>query len=244
LRQFYIEKVLVRLLSRLALVTAVSRATAQDVVRFGHVPSERVRVIHCGVSMGEREIGPGSQGDRPYLLYPARLEHPGKNHLRLLAAFAASSVRRTHDLVLCGADWGAESLVREQALALDLKDRVKILGFVERRRFESLLDGANIVVAAGLREGFGLQAAEALACGKVIAASNTGSLPEVVGPLGVLFDPLDVGSMAGALDRAASDAGLRERCALEGPRRAAAFSWDAAAKATGEALCEVLDAAA
>lgn len=243
-RQIYVRRFLVPLLRRLSVVTTVSRATADDVVRFAGVSPSRVRVIHNGVTLAPR-LGPvASQAARPYLFYPARLEHPGKNHLRLIQAFAASGARATHDLVLSGAEWGAGERIRETAASLGVTDRVRMVGFLEREAFQAMLEDADVVVAAGLREGFGLPAAEAMACGKVVAASNTGSLPEVVGPLAALFDPLDVASIAAALDRAATDSELRARCALEGPTRAALFSWDAAAVATGAALCEVLDAAA
>ena len=242
-RQVYIEHLLVPLLRRLSVVTAVSQATADDVVKLAHVPAARVRVIRNGVSLGAPASATAPAG-RPYLLYPARLEHPGKNHVRLLEGFARARVRGTHDLVFSGAEWGAGDRIRETIASLGLGDRVRLAGFVDRDAFTSLLVGADAVVAAGLLEGFGLPAAEALACGKVVAASSTGSLPEVVGDLGALFDPLDVDAIAAALDRAAYDEPLRARCASRGPTRAAQFSWDAAATATGNALCEVLHAAA
>lgn len=244
LRQVYIERVLTPLLRKLDVVTAVSQATADDVVRFAHVEPSRIRVIRNGVSLGDRTAAGDAPVGRPYFFYPARLEHPGKNHVRLLQAFASARVATTHALVLSGADWGAAELIEATARTLGIADRVRMVGFVDRDAFTALLGGADAVVAAGLLEGFGLPAAEALACGKVVAASNTGSLPEVVGELGALFDPLDVASIAAALDRAASDDALRARCAAEGPVRAEQFSWDTAATATSDALCEVLDAAA
>jgi glycosyltransferase involved in cell wall biosynthesis len=177
-------------------------------------------------------------------LYPARLEHPGKNHLRLLEAFAGSRARRTHRLVFTGADWGAEGKIRETIATLGLDAEVEIAGFVSRDELTRRMAGADAVIAAGLCEGFGLPAAEGLALGRPIAASATGSLPEVVGPFGALFDPLDTASMARALDRVVEDELLRTKCKNEGPAYAARFSWDKTAAAIGDALCEALDAAA
>lgn len=75
---------------------AVSRSTAQVIERFFSLPSERVRIIHNGLdhtrfcpgnSAAARHQASVSWGlDRPFFLYLSRLEHPGKNHNRLIDA--------------------------------------------------------------------------------------------------------------------------------------------------------------
>lgn len=95
------------------------------------------------------------------------------------------------------------------------------------------------VVMAGLHEGFGLPALEAQACGIPVAASDAGALPEVVGDLGVLFDPHSADDIARALTRLVDDELLHWRAALEGPPRAAARSWSAAANALSATCVEV-----
>ena len=87
---------------------------------------------------------------------------------------------------------------------------------------------AAAVVFPSLYEGFGLPPLEAMACGCPVAASNAGSLPEVVGDAAVLFDPTDVAAIAAgvveALDRSSE-------LASAGLTRASAFTWDATARA-------------
>ncbi|MBI5534514.1 MAG: glycosyltransferase family 4 protein [Deltaproteobacteria bacterium] len=242
-RQIYIERILAPRLKTLAGLLAVSRTTADDVIRLAGVLPARVQVIANGVSLGESAPETPAR-IRPYLLYAARLEHPGKNHLRLLRAYAQSASSKTHDLVLAGADWGAGDRIRAAVTELGLETRVAILGYVSREALVGLLRGADAVVAAGLFEGFGLQAAEGLAAGKPVAASNCGALPDVVGELGALFEPDDEASIADALDRVITDTALRDRCAREGPTSADRFSWQSAAEAIGQALWDVVDAAA
>jgi glycosyltransferase involved in cell wall biosynthesis len=241
MRLLYVRKVLSPLLRALSVVTTVSQATAEDVVRFARVPLDRIRVVPNGVTLGRFDERIAST---PYLLYPARLEHPGKNHVRLLEAFARSRARSTHRLVFTGAEWGAGPRIEASIAALGLGQVVSVLGFVSRDELTTLMANADAVVAAGLFEGFGLPAAEALALGRPVAASSTGSLPEVVGPLGALFDPADTASMTVALDRVVEDGDLRARCRAEGPTYAERFSWDRAATAIAAALEEVIDAAA
>ncbi|HEX4448749.1 MAG TPA: glycosyltransferase family 1 protein [Polyangiaceae bacterium] len=243
LRQIYVKRVLVPLLRRLRIVTTVSQATADDVLKYAGVPLSRIRVIPNGIAISPPARTALAQPG-PYFLYPARLEHPGKNHLRVLGAFARSSTRETHSLILSGAEWGAGPLIRARAEALGISARVHVIGFVGRDEFARLMGGADAIIAAGLHEGFGLPAAEALACGVVVAASCTGSLPEVVGDMGVFFDPLDEDSIARALERAAGDEELRDRCRRLGPVCAARFSWDHSASKLAGAVEEVLRAAA
>jgi glycosyltransferase involved in cell wall biosynthesis len=99
-------------------------------------------------------------------------------------------------------------------------------------------------VAAGLCEGFGLPAAEALAVGLPVAYALAGALPEVVGELGSGFDPYSVLSIRSSLERVVHDAELRARCRVEGPVRAERFSWARAVSSTADALTEAAHEAA
>jgi glycosyltransferase involved in cell wall biosynthesis len=92
------------------------------------------------------------------------------------------------------------------------------------------------VAIVSLYEGFGMPALEALACGAPLVASNRGSLPEIVGDAGILVDPLDVGSIAGGIERVVGDASLARALREAGPRRAADFDWPSAARVTRQVL--------
>ena len=174
-------------------------------------------------------------GDEPYLLYVSRLEHPGKNHVRLLEAYARSSARRSHRLLLVGGDWGARSLLERTIASLGLADRVTLAGRAPDGALPVLTARASAALMLGLREGFGLPAIEALACGVPVLVASAGALPEVTAPLGVLCDPLDVDSIARGLDRVVSDPTVGEQARLLGPAHASRFSWDNA----GQRLAEI-----
>jgi glycosyltransferase involved in cell wall biosynthesis len=243
-RMFYFRHVLLRALRAPTRLVAVSRATRDDLVRAVGVPPERVDVVYNGVNT-RMFAGVAAHGDdqrvrearrtfdldkRPYLLYPARLEHPGKNHVRLLRAFAESGLAPSHALALSGGDWGASALITETIRELRLEHCVKMLGFVSTAELPALVAGAEAVLMLGLHEGFGLPALEALAAGRPVCVSNTGALPEVVGELGVQCNPLDVSSIATGLQRIIRDAEIRRRCESEGPGWAAQFTWSRTAQ--------------
>jgi glycosyltransferase involved in cell wall biosynthesis len=236
-RMFYAREVVPRSLARATRLVAVSRATGSDLAQA--LPSRRrdVRVVTNGVDAARfrprsshdpelvaARIEVGLDG--PYLLYVARLEHPGKNHLRLLRGFAASQARRDHVLALAGADWGAAPLVRAEIDRLGLAQRVHLLGFVRDELMPPLIGGAAAILMLGLHEGFGLPALEALAAGRPVLASTTGALPEVVGDLGVLCDPHDEAAIAAGLDDVIARRSVRQRAAALGPPHAARHGWE------------------
>ena len=96
----------------------------------------------------------------------------------------------------------------------------------------ALYRGADAFAFPSLYEGFGMPVLEALAYGVPVVASNTTSLPEIVGDAGILVDPLDEAAIGAALVRVLADAPLRARLIAVGPERAAHFSWERCAQET------------
>ncbi|HET6601751.1 MAG TPA: glycosyltransferase family 1 protein [Gaiella sp.] len=198
-------------------VIVISEWVRERVVERLGLGPDRVHAIHLGVDRVRFTPDP-SIAREPFLYYPAR-PWPHKNHARLYEAFAA--VRRNRPglrLVLTGAG-------RDTAR---MPEGVDTLGDAALETRVSLYRRASALVFPSLYEGFGLPPVEAMACGCPVAASDAGSLPEVVGDAAVLFDPREPESIAGgileALDRADE---LRQR----GLARAAHFTWDATARA-------------
>src|SRR5690606_18916607 len=114
LRMFYFKQIALRLVVAADRKVAISENTRSHMVSALGLSPEEIHVIPNGVdckrfspvdaeyprlSRMREELG--IEGS--YLLYPARLEHPAKNHLRLLEAFAESSLAKTHTLALSGA---------------------------------------------------------------------------------------------------------------------------------------------
>ena len=240
LRNAYRRFLVLGALRRATEIVAVSRSTRDDVADLLGPGSPPTRVVENGVDAERfaprRHDDPAVLAARVraglpdrYLLVAARLEHPQKNHLRLLAAFAQSAACSGYGLALAGGDWGARRLIEEEIARRGLQARVRLLGFVSDADLPLLVSGAAAVAMVGLHEGFGLPALEALAAGRPVVASTTGALPEVVGDLSAPCDPMRPESIAAALDRALLDEDLRARCATEGPIRARARSWETTA---------------
>jgi glycosyltransferase involved in cell wall biosynthesis len=91
-----------------------------------------------------------------------------------------------------------------------------------REDIGAVLQRCAVVAVPSHWEGFGLVAAEALAAGKPVVASNASSLPEIVRDEqeGLLIAPRDSNALAGAIVRLLQDEGLRTRLGAQGALRA------------------------
>jgi glycosyltransferase involved in cell wall biosynthesis len=165
----------------------------------------------------------------PYILFMGRLQ-PRKNLSRLIEAFARLAPDRPDlSLVLAGpAGWLAEP-VRTKVHELRLDGRVLFPGYVAEADKAALISGAQVFAYPSLYEGFGFPVLEAQACSVPLLASNTSSLPEVVGDGGLLVDPLDETAIAEGLTRLLDDADLRYNLIARGTANLRRFSWDATA---------------
>lgn len=242
-RMFYGRVVARRLAGRADRIIAVSHHTAADILQFFKVPSNRISVIHNGIDHDRFSPAPSGGGatlpgklysDRPFFLYVARLEHPGKNHVRLVRAFEIFKERTGSNwqLVLGGADWHGAEVIHEAVRRSRCAQDIRTLGFVSDTDLPSLYRAASVFVYPSLFEGFGLPPIEAMACGCPVVCSDRGALGEVIGSAAAVVDPENVESMAEALSRVARDSRLRETMRAEGIAQAAKFSWSVAAEAT------------
>ncbi|NLF32797.1 MAG: glycosyltransferase family 4 protein [Planctomycetes bacterium] len=140
--------------------------------------------------------------------------------------------------LLRGADRAAVSLYRRRDYAGWLRRRVEAAALGARVRFlgglsrEPLLGAyheATVLAHPALNEAFGMVAAEAMAAGLPVVASNVGGLPEVVqdGRTGVLVPPDDPDALAEALASLLADGDRLGRFAAAARQYAwANFGWD------------------
>jgi glycosyltransferase involved in cell wall biosynthesis len=197
-------------------VITVSEFAKRSLVEHVGIAPERVHVSHLGVDLKKFQPHLGQREN--FLLYPAR-GWAHKNHRTLIEAVA---LLRTTDpsltLVLTGGN--LDSLG-------PLPEWVDRRGLVSDQELQQLYRSAAALVFPSLYEGFGLPPLEAMASGCPVAASNAGSIPEVVGDAAVLFDATDARSIAtGVADALARASEL----ATAGLARAATFTWERCAE--------------
>jgi len=112
-----------------------------------------------------------------------------------------------------------------------LSHHVHFTGYISDADLAPLLNAADALVFPSLWEGFGLPAVEAMSCGiPVLASSRGGSLPEIVGDAGLLFEPEDPDAIAACVIGFLADDALHSRLAQNALKRSRLFSWERAAE--------------
>ena len=105
-----------------------------------------------------------------------------------------------------------------------------LTGYIDEADKGALYAGASALVFPTLYEGFGFPVLEAMHCGTPVIASNTSSLPELVGDAGLLVNPLDVEAITDAMHNANK---ALQPLAYQQARK---FTWQNAAHQTLTAL--------
>jgi glycosyltransferase involved in cell wall biosynthesis len=233
-----------RLARRQDEIIAISENTARDIVRFFRLPRERITVIPNGLDHERFFQGQNGQAStefarryslqRPFFLYIARLEHPGKNHVRLVSAFEEFKAATHSDwrLAFAGSDWHGAEAIHAAIQRSPFKADIRCLGFVPDAELPNLYRAANVFVYPSLYEGFGLPPLEAMACGCPVICSPRGALGEVVGEAAAMVDPEDIQSITKQLYVLATDDGAKSRLRAAGLAQARKFDWDRTASET------------
>lgn len=228
------------------LVATVSEYSKKELVDYFGLPETRLRVISEAArsvfkvlptnngfvsTLARHGLVPGGE----FLLYVGGIS-PHKNLVRLIEAFKMLDIGGTQ-LVLVGdykddPFFSAYPQLRSQVDKLGLNGRVIFTGYIPDEELAYLYNAATLLVFPSLEEGFGLPAIEAMACGTPVAASRTGSLPEILGPVGRFFDPMNVDDIARVIGETLADEPLLKKMRADGLRRAEGFRWKRAAEDT------------
>jgi len=229
----------------------VSETSAADLEAIHKFPRERIDVVTEAADKVFRVI------DDPELRERARTLHGIPNDARLLVHIGGMNAHknilgllkampqiiaaepRTH-LAIVGDTSGkgfwdnVDELKAFVAATAPLPGHVHFTGYVSDPDLAELLNASDALVFPSLWEGFGLPAVEAMSCGIPVLASNRGgSLPEVVGDAGPLFEPEDPNAVATCVIGFLGDEELRAELGRKALERSRQFSWS-----KGAALAE------
>jgi alpha-1,3-rhamnosyl/mannosyltransferase len=205
-----------------------------EILRTLNLSPDRVTRAYPGVRAGLRPMTVGEVEPvrrrlglpDSYLLHVGSLE-PRKNLLMLLRAYVSlpAKLRGRCPLVLVG-PWGWRFEELAAYYEVEGKHRNVIhLGYVPEADLPAVYAGARALVFPTWYEGFGLPAAEMLACAGAVLASSTPAVAEVLGPCGFQIDPADADGWHTAMQRAIIDDDWLQTLTVEAIERAAGFTW-------------------
>ncbi len=194
-------------------VVAVSEFSKREVMELAGVDPDRIDVVPNAVEPVFRADGPAANGG--YALAVGTVE-PRKNLVRVVDAAGRAGVELR---VVGDPGWGDVDVTGAH---------VSRLGFVPDEELARLYRGARCLVFPSLYEGFGIPAAEAMACGTPVVTTRASAMAEVVGDAGVLVDPYDAASIAAGIEEADR---RRDELIPIGLERARLYTWERAAEA-------------
>jgi glycosyltransferase involved in cell wall biosynthesis len=228
-----------------------SDATRDDVSRLfpGHAP--KVEVLPIGWEFAATESEDQASRLRQQLGVPDEYllsvgsNRPHKN-LRVLVDAWTEVVNRNRGLaalpplVLVGPrdarfDEGGPRIDHERQAG-----HLISLGPVSDAALAALYRGATLFVFPSLAEGFGLPVIEAMGCGAPVACSRIPALMELSGDAAALFDPNDAAALTRLLEHLLASPAERDTLRQAGLARAAAFTWERAARSTAALYARIL----
>lgn len=247
-RECYMRKI--ASLERAGLLLSISDYAREEAIRKLGLQPERVLPISTAVDEG---FAPGARTPaeleairrrfgitRTMLMCAPGGYDPRKNIDGLVTAYTLlpRDLRQTCQLVLASRLADAErqailALAAQQGLA---PSDLVLTGYLGDADLIALYQAADLFIFPSLHEGFGLPALEAMACGTPTIASNTTSLPEVIGLEEAMFDPADPQSIADRIAEVLGDRALYERLRRHSRAQAGKFSWDETARRALRAL--------
>jgi glycosyltransferase involved in cell wall biosynthesis len=240
LNRWFLTLMMPRFLEAADAVIAVSEHTKRDAIQTYGIDDAKITVIYEGVHARFRRESADSMAavrhryglpDR-YVLSVGTIE-PRKNLTSLLEAYRSlRNGEPEFGLVIVGKKGWLYADFFRRLHELGLENEVVFPGFVPDEDLPALYSAADLFVFPSLYEGFGLPVLEALACGTPVVASNAASLPEVAGDAALLVDPSNVEALVRAMQDVLNSSALQEDLRARGPRQAAKFTWQRAARET------------
>jgi glycosyltransferase involved in cell wall biosynthesis len=234
----WFQKIADRLLAPYTdIALAVSKSTAQFVVRARLIPEDRTRVVYLGVPLEEfsrrrteDEIGAARRalGVAPDTfavgtvtrLMPSK----GNEYLVEAARLVADRIPRARFYIV--GEGELQNELEARARALELGDRLTFCGF--RRDVAEAFSAFDLAVFPSLWEGTPLTVLEALAMGKTIVATDADGLQDVLtdGTDARIVPRRDASALADAIVSLAGDERERARLAANARETGAAYDID------------------
>ncbi|MGB2695540.1 MAG: glycosyltransferase family 4 protein [Dehalococcoidia bacterium] len=234
---FFMQEIVARRLDR---IISVSTKAARSVRAAFGLREEQVTVVENGVDAEQCRPLPDVERDPRLIVFVGNSEDENKGVRHLIEALAMLGDERWELAVVDDRD-RLHLLPR-----LAFEHRVSSISYTGRLSSEELVrlyNRAGMIVAPSLYEGFGLPAAEAMACATPVVATPVGAHEELVrdGETGLLVPPGDSGALAQAIQCLLSNPDLGRRMGAAGRDRVVRrFTWRRAATELVDVYQDVL----
>jgi glycosyltransferase involved in cell wall biosynthesis len=239
------------IVSRCDGIITVSNYSKNDIIEFFGFPKDKIYVTHLASEDIYKPLNKHMSKlitqkkyfiDGDFILYVGGFS-PRKNIIGLIESFSKllSIYKKDIKLVIAGKKGLSYDTYKTRAEELSILDKVVFPGFISIEHLPYVYNASKLFVYPSFYEGFGLPPIEAMACGIPVIASNTTSIPEVLGNSALLVNPNDIDKLCYSMFRVLIDRDLSEKLTLSGIVKASELSWSKTAKQTMLAYSKVLN---
>lgn len=212
-------------------VITVSKQSQQDIVRAFDRAADHIHIIPNGVDAAIFKPLENIPRISFRLITTASSDQPLKGLSVLLRALAQlRSEFPALQLIVIG-KLKENGETEKQLQSLNLQNVVQFKSGISNEELVAEYAQASIAIVPSLYEGFGLPAAEAMACGVPLICSDGGALPEVVGDAAYVVRAGDVDNLHAALTELLNNKSLCEQYGAKGRAHILQqLSWDCVGK--------------
>jgi glycosyltransferase involved in cell wall biosynthesis len=226
-----------RALASADLIVTMSEHARAEIARHSSCPIDRIQAIHeaAGARFHEdtdvarREATRARFARRPHIILADGIKNPAV----LIDAYnlLPAAVRATTEILF----FSREATPRPAVAAALTDPGVRFIARPATDDIVALMNLATVFVFPSFYEGFGLPLVEAMQCGAPVIASSRGSIPEVLGGAGLLFDVEQPAELARHLEAVLLSESLCAELRDRSRARARDFAWRTTARHTRDA---------
>jgi len=226
---------------RMGLVISGSKNSARAVQETFKIAPEKMRVVYDGVDEGVFYQRPEIKRVKGRLIFVGNTEDRKKGILYLIQALHKLPDWVHLVIVDGGAKW--KFYLHQLMDRYQAHNRVQIKERLSPEDLAKEYCQAEVSVVPSLYEGFGLPAAEAMACATPVVSTTAGALPEVVGNdgTGILVPPRDYQALAENILSLLERPELRKEIGIRSAERVKElFTWSECARNTEQVYEELI----
>jgi len=223
-------------------VITVSTQSQRDIEQAFSRERERIQVIPNGVDTTIFKPLPHINRREFSLITTASSDQPLKGLSVLLRALAQLRAEFPQLTLTVIGKLKEDGETKKELETLQLSTAVEFKSGISNEELVEEYARAEIAVVPSLYEGFGLPAAEAMACGIPLVCSDGGALPEVVGDAAFMVNAGDVESLSGAVRELLLSPPLRAQFGQRGRAHILQqLSWDCVGRKMQDFYFQLLD---
>ena len=239
-RWFLFINMQIKVARRLSHIITVSQTACRHIAKTFEIPEDKLRVIYNGIDTDIFSPFPKVNHLKNRLLVVISRDTAVKGLRYMLEALAILRQKHKLELIVVAKETD-NSTTQELIINLGIKDYVKFIDEIDTAELVNQYRLANIVAIPSIYEGFGLPAAEAMACGVPVVSTTAGALPEIVGDAGILVPPADAKALAEAISALVVSPNKRKHLSEMGRKRVMQmFNWRDTAQRTADVYAEAI----